>query len=481
MLYGRMSLPAGHTTADTKKPRFMAFIVFAAIFMAVLDGNVVNIALPTITTYFGVDVTYSQWVVTAYLVTLTSLLLIFGRVSEYVGRGRMFILGFVVFTLGSLACGLAPDLPVLILFRVVQATGAAMLFSISSAIIYQLYPRGEQGKSMGYVGATVAIGSIAGPVLGGFLVDTLGWQYIFLINVPIGAVLIPVAMKYFGSGGPVRKDARMDWTGAVTMVIFMVSLMLALSSLAADLAVTRPVAVYTAIFLASFALFLLTERRVSNPLLDLSIFRVPAFCLPVLATALYFIALFMVNILGPFYFEGVLNLLPSQVGLVFLIIPVIMVVGSPVAGWLYDNHYSPYYAAVGMAVTTGSLLLLAVLSTRMELLLIVLAFIPMTIGMVLFQSPNNTEIMSSLPAEKIGIASSVSATVRNLGMALGVSVASILLSISTSNAGYSGPVLQAGPVILSSAFSLIMVVSAVLTLLAAGVSLLRAGIVKKEA
>lgn len=475
-----MSLPASHTPADTKNPRFMAFIVFAAIFMAVLDGNVVNIALPTITSYFGVDVTYSQWVVTAYLVTLTSLLLIFGRVSEYVGRGRMFILGFVVFTLGSLACGLAPDLPVLIMFRVVQATGAAMLFSISSAIIYQLYPRGEQGKSMGYVGATVAIGSIAGPVLGGFLVDTLGWQYIFLINVPIGAVLIPVAMKYFGSGGPVKKDIRMDWTGAVTMVIFMVSLMLALSSLAADLAVTPPVAFYTAIFLASFTLFLLTERRVSNPLLDLSIFRVPAFCLPVLATALYFIALFMVNILGPFYFEGVLNLLPSQVGLVFLIIPVIMVVGSPVAGWLYDNHYSPYYAAVGMAVTTGSLLLLAVLSTRMDLLLIVLAFIPMTIGMVLFQSPNNTEIMSSLPAEKIGIASSVSATVRNLGMALGVSLASILLSISTSHAGYSGPVLLAGPVILSSAFSLIMVVSAVLTLLAAGVSLLRAGIAKKE-
>ena len=333
----------------------MAFIVFAAIFMAVLDGNVVNIALPTITTSFGVEVTYSQWVVTAYLVTLTSLLLIFGRVSEFVGRGRMFILGFVVFTLGSLACGLSPGLPSLILFRVIQATGAAMLFSISSAIIYQLYPRGEQGKSMGYVGATVAIGSIAGPVLGGFLVDTLGWQYIFLINVPIGVVLIPVAMKYFGPEEPVRKEIRMDWTGAATMVIFMVSLMLALSSLAIELAFTTPMVVYTVIFIVSLVSFLLNERRVADPLLDLSIFRVPAFSLPIFATALYFIALFMVNILGPFYFEGVLNLSPSEVGLVFLIIPVIMVVGSPVAGWLYDNHYSPYYAAAGMVVTTGSL------------------------------------------------------------------------------------------------------------------------------
>jgi hypothetical protein len=134
-----------------------------------------------------------------------------------------------------------------------------------------------------------------------------------------------------------------------------------------------------------------------------------------------------------------------------------------------------------MAITTGALLLLAVLSTRMELLLIVLAFIPMTIGMVLFQSPNNTEIMSSLPVEKIGIASSVSATVRNLGMALGVSFASILLSVSTSHAGYSGPVLLAGPEILSSAFSLIMVISALLTLFAAGVSLLRARVVQRDA
>jgi len=475
-----MSLPGNDGSQDTKNPRFMAFIVFAAIFMAVLDGNVVNIALPTITTNFGVDVTYSQWVVTAYLVTLTSLLLIFGRVSEYVGRGRMFISGFVVFTLGSLACGMSPGLPALILFRVIQATGAAMLFSISSAIIYQLFPRGEQGKSMGYVGATVAIGSIAGPVLGGFLVDTLGWQYIFLINVPIGAVLIPVAMKYFGSERPIRKEIRMDWAGASTMVIFMVSLMLALSSLATDLAFTTPVAIYTGIFLASFAIFLIAERMVPDPLLDLSIFRVPAFSLPVLATALYFIALFMVNILGPFYFEGVLDLSPSEVGLVFLIIPVIMVVGSPIAGWLYDSHYTPYYAAVGMAVTSVSLFLLAVLSKGMELPLIILAFIPMTIGMVLFQSPNNTEIMSSLPAEKIGIASSVSATVRNLGMALGVSGASILLSISTRMAGYSGPVLLAGPGILSSAFSLIMIVSAVFTLFATGVSLLRVRVVKKE-
>ncbi len=129
-----MELTGPHPEKVAKPPRLVAFIVFVAVFMAVVDGSVVNIALPTITTYFGVNVGLSQWVVTGYLVTMTSLLLIFGRVSEYFGRGRVFTTGFLVFTLGSLACGLAPSLPALVFFRVIQAIGGAMLFSLSSAI-----------------------------------------------------------------------------------------------------------------------------------------------------------------------------------------------------------------------------------------------------------------------------------------------------------------------------------------------------------
>ncbi|MFA5222490.1 MAG: MFS transporter, partial [Methanoregula sp.] len=154
-------------------------IVLTAIFMAVIDGTVVNIALPTITRYFSVDLADSQWAITAYLVTMTSLLLIFGKLSESLGRARLFFIGIFVFTASSLACGLSGNLPELVLFRVMQGTGAAMLFSISSALIFETTPPDTRGRAMGYIGSTVAIGSIAGPIVGGFVVDVLGWEYIF--------------------------------------------------------------------------------------------------------------------------------------------------------------------------------------------------------------------------------------------------------------------------------------------------------------
>ena len=146
-------------------------IVLAGTLMSVLDGIVVNIALPTITSHYHVALAESQWIITAYLLTMTGLLLVFGRASRYTGRARLFILGFALFSLSSLACGLAPNLTALIVFRIVQAVGGAMVFSISSALIFQAFPPRERGRAMGYLGSTVAVGGIAGPALGGFIVQ----------------------------------------------------------------------------------------------------------------------------------------------------------------------------------------------------------------------------------------------------------------------------------------------------------------------
>ena len=179
----------------TKGRYIILAIVLLGILMSVIDGNVVSIALPTITQYFNVDVTLSQWTITAYLLTMTALMLVFGKISEYTGKTKLFIIGFIIFTLSSLACGLSQNMTELILFRIAQGFGAAMVFSISGAIIYEAFPVSERGRAMGFLGSTVAIGSIAGPVLGGFLVDSLGWQYIFLINVPIGIILLATGLQ----------------------------------------------------------------------------------------------------------------------------------------------------------------------------------------------------------------------------------------------------------------------------------------------
>jgi len=223
---------AGHQrTAAGQSPTVIRVIIMAAVAMAVIDGIVVGIALPTITKAFSVDVAQSQWIFTAYLVTETSLLLIFGRVSEFTGKNRLFLAGLVLFTTSSLACGLSSSLWDLVVCRVLQAGGSAMIFSICVAILYETSGPGEQGRVMSYIGTTTAVAAIAAPVLGGIVTGSLGWEYIFLINVPIGVASI-ILFLYFSppEGGP-AKDFSMDWPGAAALVAFLVFLVLSLAEI----------------------------------------------------------------------------------------------------------------------------------------------------------------------------------------------------------------------------------------------------------
>lgn len=451
-------------TPSSKNRYITMLLVLTGVLMAVVDGSVVSIALPTITGYFNVSIAQSQWVMTSYLVTLTSLLLIFGRIAEYKGKARLFFTGAIFFTFSSLACGLSSNLGMLILFRIVQAAGAAMMFSISAAIIFQSAPRGEQGRAMSYIGSTVAIGSIIGPTLGGLIVDLLGWSYIFLINVPIGIAQIFLLSRYMKIEDRRSNELKMDWIGAVTLIISIVSLMALLGELSASFTIQPAVIMLSLIFAMSLAAFVANESRQEVPLLDLSVFRYRMFVLPSISMVLFFVASLMISVLGPFYFEGVMGYSASQVGAIYLIVPAIMAVGAPVAGWIYDKHQYRYFAPLGLAILASSMLLLGYMagSTARDPMMMLLPFVTMGIGGVLFQSPNNTELMRALPMSKINIASSFTATARNLGMALGVSLSGVLVSLQLSQAGYYGTILDAGPELLSSTISEVMTIAGVL-------------------
>lgn len=436
-------------------------IVLIATAMAVIDGIVVSIALPTITSAFSTGIAQSQWIISAYLVTETSLLLFFGRISDFTGKRRLFIAGFILFTASSLACGLSSGLYDLVLYRILQGSGAAMVFSISAAILFEVSPRGEQGRAMGYVGATVAVAGIAAPILGGLITDSLGWEYIFLINVPIGIAVLILAARYFRFPEQEKGDLRMDWPGSVSMVLAVISLVLLLSELSSGgLAVSPLLLIYLLVFSLSIIVFLAVERKSSHPLLELTVFRNMKFTLPNAAMICIFCAFFMVNLVGPFYFEGVMDMKPSQVGLVFLIMPVIVVIASPVTGWIFDRWHWNYLPVIGITLTGISMLLLAYGAISMELALIILLFIPLSLGSALFQSPSNTEIMRALPVEKAGLASSISATIRNLGMTIGVFLSGILLSLQLHAGGYFGAVEEAPKTLLSSCISNIMIFGA---------------------
>ena len=317
---------------------------------------------------------------------------------------------------------------------------------------------------MGYLGATVAIGSIAGPIVGGFVVDSLGWQYIFFINIPIGLLLIAAAAAYLRIDEKRTSALSLDWYGSIAMITMFVTLIIALGNLADTGGITPTAIISGVISLIALALFILYERRCTFPLLDLSVFSNRAFLFPVIAVLLAFVANFMMAVVGPFYFEGVLEYRPSQVGLVFLVSPVVMVIVAPIAGSLYDRHPTRNYAALGMGIASIAFFLLSYCALIRYLPGIIVAFVLFGIGFGLFQSPNNTAIMSALPKEQLSTASSVIATSRNLGMSLGVSLGSILLSFQLMAAGYDGDVITADPMLLAITISRIMAVSAVLCL-----------------
>jgi len=461
--------------SGSKNRYVVLLLVLTGVLMAVVDGSVVSIALPTITGYFRVNIAQSQMIMTSYLVTLTSLLMIFGKVAEYIGKARLFLLGIALFSFSSLACGLSTSLNMLVLCRIVQATGAAMMFSISSAIIFQSFPRGEQGRAMGYIGATVAIGSILGPTLGGFIVDLLGWKYIFLINVPIGIVQLLLSSRYMKIEEKTSDSLNVDLIGAATLITFMVSMMALLGELSVSFSPSPANIALAMIFILSLAAFVINESRQKAPLLDLSIFRYRMFVLPCVSMIIFFVSNLMISILGPFYFEGVRGYTPSQVGLIYLIVPAIMVIGAPVIGWIYDKHQFRYLAALGMAIMAVSMIRLGSLAASLgsDPRQMLFAFVFLGIGGAFFQSPNNTETMRSLPRDKINIASSFTATIRNLGMALGVSFSGVLVSLQLARAGYYGTLLEAGPVLLSSTVSRVMMLAGLLCIIGTVVSIYR--------
>jgi EmrB/QacA subfamily drug resistance transporter len=458
---------------NRKERNILSFIIFLGIFMFVIDGSVVSIALPTITRYFQADISGSQWVITSYLVTVTSLLLIFGKLAEWTGKVRLFLLGFVLFTLASVACGLSSSLEMLIFFRATQAVGAAMAFSISAAVIFEIYPRGEQGKAMGYIGTTVSLASIAGPMLGGYIVDYLGWQYIFLINLPIGIFLLALASKYMKVAEARSLKLELDWQGGSLLVIFLVSFMSLLSELTSGAIFTSRKVSYVLLAIVSLLAFIWIESHHKAPLLDLSIFRMKKFIFPVITIILFIISSFAVFILGPFYFQGVMGFSPAKIGTIFLIVPAIMAFGSPLGGLIYDKYHYRYNSALGMAITAASLISISIAIRQGDLIMILVSFGALGIGSALFQSPINTEIMTALPQELLGTASSLSSAVRNMGMALGVSLSTILLSIQLNLAGYYGPVLNARPELLSMTISNVIMVAAVLCILGTVTAVLR--------
>ncbi len=403
------------------------FTVWIAIFMATLDGSIVNVALPTLTEYFRTDITTIEWVIMGYLLIITSLLLSFGRLSDIFGRKRIFTVGIAIFTAGSGLCAISNTVGELIFYRVVQGIGASMVMATGVAIISNAFPLKERGKAMGFIGTVVAIGSMTGPVAGGFLIENVGWQSIFYINIPVGIIGVAMASAILHKDDTVE-GTTFDVPGAITLFIGLVSLLLALSEGQELGWMSGYIIALFGLSILFFIFFIYTENRAKEPIVDLRHFRNRPFAAANISALIVFISMFGVILLLPFFLEKELGYSPQEVGIVLIAVPVVMSVVSPVSGWLYDRTKSNILSSIGLGIASLSTLSLGFLSSSSSFIDVALRMAFFGLGMGLFQAPNNSIIMSSLPKERLGIAAGTLGTMRNMGMVIGVALSGAVFS-----------------------------------------------------
>ncbi|MFT5873662.1 MAG: EmrB/QacA subfamily drug resistance transporter [Clostridium sp.] len=412
--------------SSNKNRWVILLIVVMVTFMSVLDSSIVNVALPVMAKSLNVTSAGIQLVVTSYLIIIVATILVFGRLGDIVGKTKVFKFGIALFTLGSLFCGITSSLTGLVVARVVQAIGAAATMANSQGIITAVFPANERGKALGITGTFVALGAMVGPALGGFLVDAASWEYIFLINVPIGIITLFYGFKVLPKGHRAAK-AKLDGLGAILFMLAIVPLFVALGK-GQVVGFAQPIILLGfLIAIISFIAFIIVEKRRTNPLLQLQIFENKLFSLSIFCGFISFVSIFCSIIIQPFYLQDVLEYSPASTGLVLMISPLILAVVAPISGHLSDKIGSEILTFIGLVLTSFGLLLMSNLNEQSSLTSMVFYISVMSLGNGLFQSPNNSLIMSTVPSDKLGIAGSINGLVRNLGMVCGIALSTTLL------------------------------------------------------
>lgn len=413
------------------------FTTVLLTFMATLDGSIVNVALPVMAEKLSVSMASIQWIVTSYLIVIVGTILVFGRLADIKGKTTIFKLGIIIFTLGSFLCGFTNSLVVLVFSRCLQAIGAAGTMSTSQGIITHVFPKNERGRALGLNGTFVALGAMVGPPIGGIIVSILSWQYIFLINVPIGILAFILAMRTLPKNNNKGVDEKLDVLGAVLFGTSMILLFGALT-LGNDIGYDNMgIIISFIVAIILFVLFIKVERKVSDPLLKLDIFSNSLFSLSIFCAFISFVSISCSNIILPFYLEYVMKLTPSITGFLMMVSPIILAVIAPLSGYMSDRIGSEVLTFLGLIGTSLGLFLMAFLDENSHIGILVIFIAIMTIGNGMFQSPNNSLVMSTVDKKNLGIAGGINALVRNLGMVFGITFSTTLLyNRMSSKIGY---------------------------------------------
>jgi len=401
----------------------LAAIMLGSI-MGPIDASIVNVVLPTITQFFNVSISTAQWVPMIYLLTISSLLLFYGRLGDIIGYKRVYLTGLICFVIASTLCGFSPSINWLITFRAIQGLAAGMMMAVPYAIITAVFPPAERGKIFGLNALSISAGLAIGPSLGGLITSSLGWRFVFLINIPIG--LAGLLWGRYVIPNLKGQPGKIDIPGAVTAFISLFSLLLFINRLQSSGLNYFTSSMLLVAVLTGVA-FLKIESKVKQPMLFLGLFRNTTFSFASVSALLNFMAQYVMVFLTPFYLQRVLHYPPNRVGLIMTSFPLAVMLVAPFSGSLSDRVGTRLLACLGAGISALALLLMSQVPVSAGSADVMWRLGLFGLGTGIFQSPNNSAVMGSAPKSHLGVASGILASMRNVGMVLGIATGGAVL------------------------------------------------------
>ncbi len=416
--------------------------IILGIAMAVLDGAIANVALPTIAGDLNASPAASIWIVNAYQIAIVVSLLSLAFLGDMFGYRRIYKIGLVIFTFSSLACALSDSLLTLTLARVAQGFGGAALMSVNTALIRLIYPRHQLGRGMGINSFVVAVSSAASPTIAAGILSVASWKWLFLINVPLGVISLVLALRFLPPNGARSGIPRFDLPSAVMNALTFGLLIAALSGFAQGQSIELIMAEVAVMLIAGF-FFVRRQLHLPVPLLPVDLLRIPIFSLSICTSICSFCAQMLALVSLPFFLQSMLGRSEVETGLLLTPWPLATMVMAPLAGYLIEKVHAGLLGALGMIVMACGLFALALLPATPSDWNIIWPMILCGAGFGLFQSPNNHTIVSSAPRQRSGGASGMLGTARLLGQSIGAALVALMFNLS-GNAGTHTSLLLAG-------------------------------------
>ncbi len=425
------------------KSRHYKWWVFLALaigtFTSVADFGSLNVTMPTIAEHFGTDLPTTQWVLIGYALAISALLLPMGRLSDIIGRKRVYVSGFVIFVVGGVFAGMSDSILMLIGFKVLQGVGASMTQGTGMAMVLSTFPSEERGKAIGSFITIVGAGNVAGPALGGLIAGTLGWQWVFYFGVAL-ALLAILAVSLVLDGRIYSRrgvgSLSFDWAGAALSTGALVTFLMVMTNAPRLGWLYPPVLVGIVALVAFVALFIWWELRCETPMIDVRLFKMRLISLGVAAQFISFIGNSSMRFLLPFYMQAALGFSPQQIGLIFVPASIAMIVTGPISGRLSDQFGYRWFTVCGLLFAVCGLLLLSTLTTESSVLKVAVGMLLLTGGTGTFYPPNNSSIMQQVPESRYGVMSGFINLVRNSANITGTAVATAIVAAVMVSMGY---------------------------------------------